>query len=265
MLEAVIFDWAGTLSDFGSRAPLSAFVTLFENNGVEVSLDEARGPMGTEKKEHVRRMLAMPRIRAAWRHAHGSDATEGNIDELYRQLIPIQRAAIARHSTLVPGALESYRALRDLHIKIGSTTGYGRAMVGPMLERASEQGLATDCVVTSDEVPRPRPSPAGALKNAIELGVSDVRHCLKVDDTQPGIDEGRSAGMWTAVVVVSGNAVGLSFEDWSRLSPKEQGDLREQGYRAVGRFGAHFEIDSVADLPQVVADINRRLVRGERP
>ncbi len=29
--------------------------------------------------------------------------------------------------------------------------------------------------------------------------------------------------------------------------------------------GAHYVIDSVADLPQVLEDIERRLQRGERP
>ena len=265
MLEAVIFDWAGTLSDFGSRAPLSAFVTLFANHGVDISLAEAREPMGTEKKEHIRRLLRMPRIRTAWRAVHGADASEGDIDSLYGELVPIQREAIERHSQLVPGATDTLRMLRSLSIKIGSTTGYGRAMVGPMLQRAAEQGFTPDCVVTADEVPLARPAPAGALKNAIELGVGDVGHCLKVDDTQPGIEEGLHAGMWTAAVVVSGNAVGLSLEEWQQLPPEQQQRLRQRAYQVADAYGAHFTIDSVADLPAVVMEINRRVVLGERP
>ena len=32
-LRAVIFDWAGTMVDFGSRAPVEAFRTLFAEFG----------------------------------------------------------------------------------------------------------------------------------------------------------------------------------------------------------------------------------------
>lgn len=265
MLEAVIFDWAGTLCDFGSRAPLSAFVELFARNGVQISLAEAREPMGTEKKEHVRRLLRMPRVEAQWRKQHGTAATEVVIDELYRQLVPIQRAAVEQHSQLIPGVLDAYEVLRAKCIKVGSTTGYGRAMVGPMLESAQRQGFKADCVVTADEVPIARPAPAGALMNAIQLCVSDVRHCLKVDDTSPGIEEGRRAGMWTAAVVVSGNALGLSREEWQALSSEARLEERSRAWRTVRDYNAHFAIDSVADLPGVIADINKRLERGERP
>ena len=40
-LRAVIFDWAGTMVDFGSRAPVEAFRTLFAEFGTEIT--EAEG------------------------------------------------------------------------------------------------------------------------------------------------------------------------------------------------------------------------------
>ena len=43
-LEAVIFDWAGTLVDFGSFAPTKVFVDAFAQFGVEMSLEVARAP-----------------------------------------------------------------------------------------------------------------------------------------------------------------------------------------------------------------------------
>jgi beta-phosphoglucomutase-like phosphatase (HAD superfamily) len=57
-VQAVILDWAGTTVDFGSLAPVAAFTQLFAAQGVDLSLDEVRGPMGTEKREHIRRLCA---------------------------------------------------------------------------------------------------------------------------------------------------------------------------------------------------------------
>lgn len=54
-----------------------------------------------------------------------------------------------------------------------------------VIERAATEGLEPECIVASDEVPRARPAPAMALKNVIELGLSDVAACVKVDDTAP--------------------------------------------------------------------------------
>jgi phosphonoacetaldehyde hydrolase len=45
-IKAVIFDWAGTIIDHGSRAPTEAFREIFRRSRVPITADEARGPMG---------------------------------------------------------------------------------------------------------------------------------------------------------------------------------------------------------------------------
>lgn len=61
-LQAVVFDWAGTTVDFGSRAPILAFMALFADNKVEISIEEARAPMGLERRDHIAPVLKMPRV-----------------------------------------------------------------------------------------------------------------------------------------------------------------------------------------------------------
>ena len=53
-LEAAVLDWAGTVVDFGSFAPTQIFVEAFAEFGVAITLDEARGPMGLGKWDHIR-------------------------------------------------------------------------------------------------------------------------------------------------------------------------------------------------------------------
>eukprot|EP01035_Chromulina_nebulosa_P000827 gene828-1121_t len=42
----VIFDWAGTMVDFGCRAPVEALLTAFGNHGVTLEETTARADMG---------------------------------------------------------------------------------------------------------------------------------------------------------------------------------------------------------------------------
>ncbi len=65
-VEGVILDWAGTTVDFGCFAPVNVFIDIFKKSGIEVTMEEARAPMGMLKKDHIRAMLSMPRISALW-------------------------------------------------------------------------------------------------------------------------------------------------------------------------------------------------------
>ena len=42
MIRAVIVDWAGTIVDFGSIAPLETFVRVFARHGVEIGRASCR-------------------------------------------------------------------------------------------------------------------------------------------------------------------------------------------------------------------------------
>ena len=49
-LKACIFDWSGTVVDCGVFGPTVTFMEIFKNEGVPITIDEARAPMGTHKK-----------------------------------------------------------------------------------------------------------------------------------------------------------------------------------------------------------------------
>jgi phosphonoacetaldehyde hydrolase len=99
----------------------------------------------------------------------------------------------------------------------------------------------------------------------MKLGVWPVEACVKVDDTRPGVEEGLNAGMWTVGVAISGNEVGLSLADWQKLPPAEQERLRQAAVTRLYQTGAHYVVDTIADLIPCIDDIEARLERGERP
>ncbi|WP_245488995.1 hypothetical protein [Mesorhizobium sp. M7D.F.Ca.US.004.03.1.1] len=113
LLRAVVFDWAGTVVDHGSLAPMGVFVEAFAEFGVAISVDEARGPMGMAKRPHIAALLAQPRIAAAWTEQHGHIATEADIDAIYDVFVPKNRAVAARFSDVIPGVVDVVRALRQ--------------------------------------------------------------------------------------------------------------------------------------------------------
>lgn len=264
-LKAVILDWAGTVVDFGSFAPTQIFVEAFEEFGIQISLEESRGPMGMGKWDHIRTLCNIPEIAERYRAKFGRIPTDDDITAIYERFMPLQIEKIAVHSAIIPGALQTISTLREYGLKIGTCSGYPKVVMDKVVELAEKNGYQPDCVVATDEVPNGRPYPAQSLQNVIELGISDVAACVKVDDTWPGILEGRSAGMWTVALICSGNALGLTYDKYKDLSEDQ---LVQERLRIGAIFKdskPHYMIDTIAQLPEVIKDINARLARGEMP
>lgn len=264
-LQAAILDWAGTVVDFGSFAPTQIFVEAFREFGIEVSLEESRGPMGMGKWDHIRTLCNVPEIAERYRKKFGRTPTDDDVTAIYNRFMPLQIEKIAVHSALIPGALEAISALCNKGLKIGTCSGYPKVVMDKVVELAKKNGYTPDYVVATDEVPNGRPYPAQSLKNVIALGVNDVAACVKVDDTWPGILEGRSAGMWTVALTCSGNALGLTYDEYKNLDESKLNDERLRIQKIFEDSKPHYFIDTIADLPIVIDDINKRLENGEMP
>src|ERR1700730_4682797 len=245
--DLVILDWAGTVVDFGCQAPVIALREAFARQGVALTEAQARRDMGKAKAEHVRALLRDPHIENAWVEAHGRKSTDADIAELMKDLGPLMRDQAERAARLIDGARAAVEALRSEGIKVGSSTGYTREMMGPVLERAAAQGYVPDHVVCSGETPAGRPTPLMIYKACAELGVWPLSRVIKVDDAEVGIAEGKAAGAFT-VGVASGNTVGLSLGEWKALSSQERTAHLEASERVLQAAGADLVIESVADL-----------------
>ena len=140
-LEAVIFDWAGTLVDFGSFAPTKVFVDAFAQFGVEMSLEVARGPMGMGKWDHIRTLCDLPAIASQYEARFGRLPTDDDVTAIYERFLPMQLEKVAQYSAAIPGAAEQLRALRQRGLKIGSCSGYPASVMRRVIERAATEGL----------------------------------------------------------------------------------------------------------------------------
>lgn len=267
-LKAVIFDWAGTMVDFGSMAPVDAFVSVFAAEGVQVSLAEARLPMGLGKRDHIVALFDLPGVAARWHAAKGRAADTADVDRLYDALGPALADAIPRHDDLIPGIRHLLRELQRAGVRVGSTTGYARSVMDGLSARAAAHGLTFDVIVCADETPRGRPHGDQMIEALRRLGLDPAEAgpaCVKIDDTASGLQEGRAAGAWTIGVSVSGNAGGMPRAAWEALDRDAQAAIRRTGQQVLEDAGADLVCDSVADALPLLEQIARRISHGEHP
>lgn len=246
--DLVIFDWAGTMVDFGCRAPIEALVTAFASRGVALDEAAARVDMGKAKADHVRALLARPDVATDWQAATGARPVEADVDNLMVDLGPLMKEAAGRAAQLIPGAAKVASDLRAAGLKVASSTGYTREMMQPVLISAAAQGYEPDHLVCAGETPQGRPSPLMIYKTCAELGVWPLSRVVKVDDAEAGIAEGRAAGCFTIGLAGSGNGIGLSLEDFQALDPADREDRLSKVRASLMAAGADMVIDSVADL-----------------
>lgn len=264
-IRLVIFDWAGTTTDHGSCAPAAAFIEGFRRKGIEVTIEQARGPMGMGKRDHIQAMTEMPPVAAAWQRAHGRPPTEADIDAMYDEFIPVLMDVLPDYCDLIPGTVAAVDALRALGCRIGATTGYFETAMELCRERAAAQGYTPDSSLAATQVPAGRPAPWLIFETMRRTDCYPPAAVVKVGDTVPDIEAGHNAGVWTVGVARTGNGVGMSKNELAALPAAEQEALVARACQTLHEAGANFVVDSVADVPQVVTQINTYLQEGRRP
>jgi phosphonoacetaldehyde hydrolase len=71
--------------------------------------------------------------------------------------------------------------------------------------------------------------------------------------------------MWTVGLAVSGNEVGLPLAQWQALPEQDKAVRRSRAYTRMQQCGAHYVVDTIADLIPCIDDIQERIHRGETP
>ena len=258
-IQGVILDWAGTAVDFGSTSPMSAFKEAFRRAGVEVTDDETRAPMGLLKRDHIRTMLAMPRIAACWKEKYGREANSDDVEKIYADFEPALMAVLPRHCDLKPGLLDAVKFWRDNDVKIGSTTGFTTSMMEIVTREAARAGYSPDTFVTADDTGGfGRPWPYMVFENMRRLQLVDVRRIVKIGDTMSDIREGKNAGLITVGVTEGSSQIGLDRAAWDALSLEEQYKLRKKAREEFFNAGADYVIDSLTEVPVLFEEVQNR-------
>lgn len=254
-IKAVIFDWAGTVIDYGCFAPVQAFIDAFQRVGIEITTVEAREPMGLSKKEHVTAILKMERVQQFFKEKFNRESNETDVEQLYAFFEKSLISSLPLFTDPILGTLDVVQALRDKNIKIGSTTGYTRKMMNVVEEHAKQRGYSPDCIVCADEVKKARPTPHMVFENMIQLDVFPPRNIIKVGDTTADIKEGKNAGVWSIGIIKGSSELGLTEFEVERLSDETYKNLAAKVADKFIEAGADFVIDSMDELSTVVEEI----------
>lgn len=257
-IKAVILDWAGTTVDHGSLAPVGVFVELFRREGVPVTMEVARGPMGVHKRDHIRQVIELPDVTARWTALKGAPPTAADIDRMYAAATPMQIEVLPHYSDLIDGLLDTVAALRARGVRIGSTSGYNREMLDVVERLAAAKGYVPDCAIAASEVSQGRPAPYLNWRAAEAIGAWPASACVAVGDTVVDVQAGRAAGFWSVGIARTGNMVGVSAADWETLPSYEQQARLAKARAALTDAGAHLVIDTIADLPAAIDALELR-------
>jgi phosphonoacetaldehyde hydrolase len=262
-IRAIMLDWAGTTVDHGSLAPVLALQTLFAKHGVALSAEDARREMGLLKRDQIQAILARPNVRADWHAVTGREPSEAEVRSLFEEFGPLQLQIVEQHSQLIEGVAEVVSGWQGRGLRIGTSTGYTRAMLAPVVAQAARQGYRPDASVCPDEVSAGRPAPWMLMKNAQLLDVYPPSACVKIGDTLVDIEEGKNAGMWTIGLARTGNLIGLDSAQWEQLPAATKEAQLSRARKILLDAGADYVVEDLASCNQPLANIEDRLRNGK--
>lgn len=188
MVNAVIFDWDGTLAD-----TKEVVVQAFQEALVEVSCAVTdrfiERLMGVGTKKTFEEALKKCKV----------EFDDAMLESLVRDKIESQ-VELFRKVCLFKGAIELLGELKG-RIKIALATMSGRKVINKLLTEKRIKNCF-DVVVTADDVSKPKPDPEIFFVSAAKLGVKS-EDCIVMEDSVFGIRAAKKAGM-KCIAVPSG-------------------------------------------------------------
>lgn len=258
-VQGVIFDWAGTTMDYGCFSPVGAFIDAFKSEGIEITVDEAREPMGLLKIDHTRALLNMDSVKHRFFKVYNRHCNEDDVNRLYKKFEGILFKSLKDYAILNPHVKEVVSDLKDRGIKIGSTTGYTREMMEMIIPETTKNGYEPDFCIASDELGYGRPYPYMIYENAKALNIYPQNTLIKVGDTVVDMKEGKNAGCFAVGLVLGSSELGLTHEEVTNMD-KDLLEIKKQEVRKrLYNAGADYVIDDMSELLGVIEDINKKL------
>jgi phosphonatase-like hydrolase len=218
-LKLVVFDMAGTTVLDRGEVP-AAFTAALAEQGISVTPEQLTAVRGASKRQAVLNLIPdNPQRQARADVAYA--AFKQDLTRRYRQGV---RA--------VPGAVETFKWLRERGVRVALNTGFDREITELLLAALGWTDGVVDAVVCGDEVRRGRPAPQLIFRCMEATETNSVRQIAVVGDTTLDLQAGHNAAARWNIGVLSGahSREQLAREPHTHLLP------------------------SVADLPTVFAD-----------
>lgn len=272
--KLIIFDWLGTLTNDSSIYAANRFKQVFAKNGLFITMNQARKPMGLPKLDHIKKIFDIPPLILDYKPN----------DQFCRKLLNDynDNVTIDKEVELLPEVETMFDILRASNYKLMLTSGFDTKVMDAF--KPLTQKLKFDSTCCSDEVAegQSRPNSGMILKNLsnyyfgekkyigetvveenkenLELLFKDENPLIiKVGDTLADIEEGKNFTLndtlktWT--IAVSGTSSYLnvdSYNELKNLSYYEWCERELSSARKLFQARPNFIIPSVLYLPETI-------------
>jgi HAD superfamily hydrolase (TIGR01509 family) len=183
--QAVVFDNDGLLLDT-EEAWTRAEETLFGRRGREFTMEHKRSLIGSSRTTAAAKLEAMLEL---------PGAGDPLMDELHELVMEEALAGVPPR----PGAIELLDALAAAGTPVGVASNSSREFVERTLSTAQLLDGRFRCVITADDVERPKPAPDLYLAACRAMGAGPEA-CAALEDSPPGVASAAAAGLYVIAV-----------------------------------------------------------------
>ena len=129
----------------------------------------------------------------------GITPNDANFLALRDEYLALYDTVLTRSPVLLAGIAELLQAIENKGLKWGIVTNKPRRFTLRLIESMDLHKRAA-CIVSGDDAPQPKPSPATLLLACSQVGVKP-EHCVYVGDAERDVQAGKASGMKTVVAL----------------------------------------------------------------
>ena len=192
MIRAVIFNLDGVLIR-SDECHIRAWKALASEQGIPLNDDLYRRMRGMKRMDSLRILLKRAERKYTPGEMWALSARKNDLFNEFTQQLTLEKS-------IVPGAVETLRALRDMGVKTAVASSSENA--GGILRMLKMDSLL-DAIVDGGQIERGKPDPEALLIAARKLRVP-TDQCLVVENTEAGLEAAKAAGMRSLSLVASG-------------------------------------------------------------
>jgi 2-phosphoglycolate phosphatase len=186
LVSTILFDLDGTLVDTAPDLGYALNLQL-KKHGKKPLSDEAIRPFASHGS---RGLIGL---------GFGITPADANFIAMRDEYLSIYDTVFTRSPVLLPGIAALLEVIEGKNLRWGIVTNKPRRFTIPLIESMGLHKRAA-CVVSGDDAPQPKPSPATLLLACDNVGVKPV-DCVYVGDAERDIQAGKAAGMKTVVAL----------------------------------------------------------------